>query len=112
MRSAKRPGPTLPLTLLLLLPAVAGCVSMRSTLTPQSACSSLVPQAWRLGVDGAPIYGPTPDVGDLEAFADAQTAALDKANGRTVDSIAIVEKCEARDQAAAAQITQPWWKLF
>ncbi|HEU0045062.1 hypothetical protein [Sphingomonas sp.] len=33
-------------------------------------------------------------------FGDAQTAQLDKANGRTGDALAIVGRCEARDRAA------------
>ena len=39
-------------------------------------------------------------VGDWVAFGDAQTAQLDKANGRTADAIGIVQRCEARDRAA------------
>lgn len=39
-------------------------------------------------------------VGDWIAFADAQTAQLDKSNDRTRAAIGIVERCEARDAAA------------
>lgn len=39
-------------------------------------------------------------VGDWVTFADAQTAQLDKANGRTADAIGIIERCEARDAEA------------
>jgi len=39
-------------------------------------------------------------VGDWIAFADAQTGRLDVANGRTADSIAIIERCEERDKQA------------
>lgn len=39
-------------------------------------------------------------VGDWIAFADAQTGRLDIANGRTVDAIGIIERCEARDKEA------------
>lgn len=39
-------------------------------------------------------------VGDWIAFGDAQTAQLDKANGRTGDALDIVARCEARDAAA------------
>ncbi|MET3826581.1 hypothetical protein ABIC16_002274 [Sphingomonas sp. PvP055] len=38
---------------------------------------------------------------DWVGFGDLQTAQLDKANGRTVDTIDIVSRCESR--AAAAQ---------
>lgn len=64
-----------------------------------SACSTLIPDSWRLGVEGAVL--PAGDtVGDWIAFADAQTGKLDMANGRTADSIAIVERCEERDRRA------------
>jgi hypothetical protein len=39
-------------------------------------------------------------VGDWIAFSDAQTGKLDVANGRTADSLAIIERCEARDRLA------------
>ncbi|WP_164513683.1 hypothetical protein [Sphingomonas koreensis] len=39
-------------------------------------------------------------MGEWIAFSDAQTAQLDKANGRTADAIGIVERCEARDAEA------------
>lgn len=63
------------------------------------ACSSLIPESWRLGVEGAEL--PAGDtVGDWIAFADAQTGKLDAANGRTADALAIVGRCEARDREA------------
>jgi hypothetical protein len=49
-------------------------------------------------------------VGDWEKFGDAQTAQLDKANGRVADTLAIVEGCEKRDAATAARLAAPWWK--
>jgi len=65
----------------------------------------LIPDAWREPVPGAPLpAGET--VGDWIAFGDAQTAQLDKANGRTVDALAIVSRCEARD-AKAVQRARP-----
>lgn len=54
---------------------------------------------------------PLPDqrtVGGWIAFADAQTGRLDQANDRTRDSIAIVERCEARDAAAVAGVRRGW----
>lgn len=63
------------------------------------ACSRLLPDSWRQPVPGAPL--PTGEtVGDWVAFGDAQTGQLDKANGRTVDAIGIIERCEERDRAA------------
>lgn len=42
-------------------------------------------------------------VGEWIAFADAQTAQLDKANDRTAAAITVVERCEARDQDAVSK---------
>lgn len=39
-------------------------------------------------------------MGDWIAFGDAQTAQLDKANGRTADTLSIVSACERRDAEA------------
>lgn len=59
----------------------------------------MLPSSWRKPVDGAPLpKGDT--VGDWIAFGDAQTGKLETANGRTLDSIALIERCEARDAAA------------
>jgi hypothetical protein len=43
-------------------------------------------------------------VGDWIVFGDAQTAQLDKANGRTGDALDIVARCEARDAAAVKRV--------
>jgi hypothetical protein len=64
-----------------------------------NACSRLIPDSWRKPVPGARLpEGDT--VGDWVAFADAEAAQLDKANGRTLDTIGIIERCEARDARA------------
>ena len=47
-------------------------------------------------------------VGDWVAFADAQTGKLDEANGRTRDTIGIVERCEARDAEAVKRARRGW----
>ena len=46
------------------------------------------------------------------AFGDAQTAQLDKANDRTVSSIHIVTRCEARDRLALARARKRWWQVW
>jgi hypothetical protein len=51
-------------------------------------------------VPGAPLPSDISNVGDWIAFGDAQTGQLDKANGRTADSIGIIARCEERDRAA------------
>lgn len=74
-----------------LLPLLAGCQHILTS--PAAQCSALIPEDWRKPVPPTPL----PDlqnVGDaLNAFV-AQTAQLDKANGRTKDTIFIVENCE------------------
>jgi len=79
--------------------ALGGCAGSPVIVATPSACSTLIPDSWRQPVSGADL----PDgntVGDWVAFGDAQTAQLDKANGRTVDSLAIISRCEERDRAA------------
>jgi hypothetical protein len=49
---------------------------------------------------------------DWIAFADAQTAQLDKANDRTKSAIGIVERCEARDRAAVSKARRKVLGLF
>lgn len=67
-----------------------------------SACSSLLPEDWNLGVAGAPL--PEGDqVGDWIQFADAQTGQLDKSNDRYRAAVGIVSRCEARDRDAVAR---------
>lgn len=81
---------------LLLLSACAGSPIIVAT---PSACSTLIPTAWHTPVPGAPLpAGGT--VGDWIAFGDAQTAQLDKSNGRTVDALGIISRCEERDKAS------------
>ena len=70
-----------------------------------SACSTLIPVSWQNPIPGAPL----PDgqtVGAWVAFGDAQTAQLDKANGRTGDALDIVARCEARDAAAVKRVAR------
>jgi hypothetical protein len=49
--------------------------------------------------------------GDWAAFADETVGQLDRANGRTVDALTIVERCEARDAEAAERLKpKPWYR--
>ena len=76
-----------------------------------SACSSLLPDSWRTPIEGVPL----PDgsvVGDWIAAFDGQTGQLDKANGRIADTIAIVERCEARDKEAVQRSRSKFLGLF
>lgn len=97
--------------LALLLPAASACVSAGPISAAPSACASLLPEAWREPVPGAPL--PQSDTaGDWIAFADAQTGQLDKANDRTLSAIGIVERCEARDAAAVKAARKRWWQIW
>lgn len=100
--------------LILLLPALAlsGCVGAPPIVATPSACASLLPEAWRAPVPGAPLPIEGQTVGDWIAFGDAQTGQLDKANDRTLASISIVERCEQLNRKAVASAKRPWWKIF
>jgi hypothetical protein len=71
------------------------CAACAHTVTgPNARCSELIPKTWREGVEGYPI--PADDT--LPAWQGAfvgQAGQLEKANGRTVDTIDIVSRCEA-----------------
>lgn len=114
MRSFPNRGRTLPSILLsaALAGALSACASQPVISRPASACSTLVPDAWRQGVPSADL--PAQDaVGPWIAFGDAQTGQLDKANGRTADTITIVEKCEVRDAEAVKLIEgRSAWQRF
>lgn len=95
------------LTLALALLVVGGCAATPPIVTASNAngCSALIPPAWRLPVEGAAL--PSHDtVGEWVSFGDAQTGKLDVANGRAVDTIVIVERCEQRDRDAVASVTK------
>lgn len=76
-----------------------------------SACSTLIPDSWREAVPGAPLpKGDT--VGEWVTFGDAQTGQLDKANGRTADTVGIIERCEKRDAAAVKKARPKFLGIF
>lgn len=94
----------------LMLLAAAGCVGSPVIYAASTPCSSLVPADWRKGVEHAPAPAESPDtLGQLKAwigFGTAEAGQVEKANGRTADTIGIVERCEARD-AQAVQKSKP-----
>lgn len=81
--------------------ALTGCAGSRVVVPARSACSSLVSQDWRKGVEQAPA--PVDAGNDLDrlkawiAFGVDQSTRLDAANGRTKDAIELIERCERRD---------------
>lgn len=105
-----------------LIPAIgmlllcASCASRPVLSVAPNACSGLIPERWRGGVESAPF----PASAELQAdpatawrlFGVRQTGSLDEANARTADSIAIVEACERRDKEAADQLARPWWRFW
>jgi hypothetical protein len=105
--------------------ALTACASPRLVTPPASGCAELVPEEWGEGVPSANYpadRGPLPkeptarvqrleqDLTDARVFGNEQTGQLDKANGRTKDTLTIVRKCEARDAAAVKRLTTPWWQ--
>lgn len=105
MRSVLPLGRMLPSILLLAMQGCAPFVAAPPIAAIPSACVSLLPRNWQQGVPGAPL--PSGDVlADWQVFGDAQTGQLDKANDRLVAAIGIVERCEARDAAAAKAATR------
>ena len=99
-----RKGPMPMWLLLCAMPELTGCAGATPIVTsPGAACAALLPSGWKAGVAGAPLpIGDT--VGEWIAFADAQTGRLDEANGRTRDTIAIVERCEGRSAAETKRV--------
>lgn len=90
---------------------LTGCMGAPLIVATPSACSTLIPDSWRAPVPGADL----PDgntVGDWVAFGDAQTGQLDKANGRTTDSLAIIGRCEERDKAAVKRAKPKFLGIF
>ncbi|WP_310530734.1 hypothetical protein [Novosphingobium sp.] len=45
-------------------------------------------------------------------FATAEVGQLEKANGRTADTLAIIERCEDRDRAAVKRSKPKFLGLF
>ena len=51
-------------------------------------------------------------VGEWLSFGEAQTGKLEVANGRTKDTIALVERCEARDAVAVKKARPKFLGIF
>lgn len=89
--------------------ALTGCgiISRPVVSMPPARCASLVPSSWSEGVDATPV----PDTAGLTALEAIQawagayvgmSAQLEKANGRTSDTVEIVSRCEELVNAARA----------
>lgn len=99
------------LALVMLAGALSACASPRATIQLASGCSGLVPESIRAPVE-APALPSSDTAGDWIAFGDAAVGRLDTANLHTKAAVEIVERCEARDKTAVAEIERPWWKLW
>jgi hypothetical protein len=99
-----------------MLPAVAGCVASPPIYAANTPCSSLVPADWRGGVPHAPAPAEATDPLDqLKAwigFGTAEAGQVEKANGRTADTIGIIERCESRDREAVQRAKPKFLGLF
>jgi hypothetical protein len=95
---------------IVLIVSLAGCARTPVIQAASSGCAQLLPSEWKEGVAPAPL--PDGDTaGDWISFADAQTGKLDMANGRTIDAIGIIERCEKRDQDAINRASRRWWQI-
>lgn len=101
-----------PLTLsaMLSLLLVSACATPTRVTQHASSCADLIPAEWLVGVPGAPLPSLSADRTEWQVFGEQQTGRLDKANGRTVDAVGILARCEGRDRAVAARLNAPWWR--
>lgn len=74
--------------------AVSGCITRPVISTPPAACSTLVPQSWKEGIEGYPIPSGA-SLSEWQAAFIGQAGRLEMANGRTKDVIGMQERCEA-----------------
>lgn len=86
-----------------LILLLSGCAGTTIIASP-SDCSSLIPDAWRKPVPAAPLPAekadPLDQLKEWIGFGVAQSGQLEIANGRAADTLAIIQRCEARDRAA------------
>lgn len=94
-------------------------MTTRPVIAPALNCSKLIPEAYRKPVPGASV--PKPDrvtgrhvtLADVMQFGDGQSAALDRANGRTSDVVSLVDLCSSANEEMAKKLQpKPWWHLW
>lgn len=101
------------LALALCLCSTTACVSTRLSppIVASLRCGPLIPQSFRTPIPGPPRLSPDATAGDLGVFADQAVTALDQANGREADTLAIVDTCDANSAAVLNELNPaPWWK--
>ena len=92
--------------------SIGGCVSSTPVLTILSSfpCSDAIPRTYRVPVPGPGELPEGVTVGELGARYVEAHAALQIANGRTADVIAMAEACDAHQlEVAKALEPKPWW---
>lgn len=101
-----------------MLLLAAACVSSPPIIASRTACSTLVPDSWRVGV-GVPKLAPVAaDATDLERlkpwqqFGIEATSRILTADSRTKDAIGIIERCEARDAEALRKARPSFLGIF
>ena len=94
-------------------------MTTNTVVAPALDCSKLIPDGYRTPIPGAAVPKPDPVTGrhvtlaDVMQFADGQSAALDRANGRTSDVISLVDLCSASNASMAKQLQpKPWWHVW
>lgn len=95
--------------------AATACVTPTIYAT-KTGCTDLIPAEWRAGVEDATAPARADnDTDRIKAwinFGVAQTGQLHKANGRTADTIGIIERCEARDRVAVERAKPKLFGVF
>lgn len=95
------------LATVVLCAGLSGCISRPVVSVPPARCASLIPASWAEGVDAEPV----PDtsgmsaIDQIKAWATAYVGMggqLEKANGRTADTVAIIARCETLMNEARA----------
>lgn len=113
MRSLKRRAHLTPLILALSLPLTGGCVATRLSAPILSAlsCADLIPPSYRQPVPIQAALPTSATVGDLANSLDKTVSALDQANGRSSDLVAIADTCQARQRAVLEALSPtPWYQ--
>ena len=82
-----------------MLPFAALAACQHIVATPPAQCSRLIPENWQAPVPPVPLPG-FDNVGEVVGAFVAQTGQLDKANGRTADTIHIFTTCEQMQNEA------------
>lgn len=90
---------------------VASCASSR-VLAPADGCSVLAEPILGRPTPHAQIANSGDPVLDAQNYGLAETGQLNAANRDKADGLAIIQRCEARDQRAFRRINAPWYAFW